>query len=46
MSLIAASNRIIRNIQPRVTQSHLCTSQMRLSRRLSLSVSLFLFLLY
>lgn len=46
MSPIAASNWIIQNIQPHVTQSHLRASEMRLSRRLSLTDSLFFFLLY
>lgn len=40
MSPITASSWIIRNIQLQVTQSHLWISQMRLSRCLSLSVSL------
>lgn len=37
MSPIAVSNGIIRNIQPRVTQSHLWISEMKLSRRPSVS---------
>lgn len=37
MSPIAVSNRIIRNTQPRVTQSHLWISEMKLSRRPSVS---------
>lgn len=42
MSPIAASNGIIRNIQPHVTQSHLWISQMKLSPSESLSLSLVL----